>query len=84
MGAPAIIIASAHHGDVLATIRETKTFDDDTAEMNPDGIHWGFSCHRGIADVVAPVVDAVRRRANRDAGGPTPTPVEARRVNPLT
>ncbi|WP_374613471.1 diglucosylglycerate octanoyltransferase [Gordonia sp. (in: high G+C Gram-positive bacteria)] len=59
-------------------------FDDDTAEMNPDGIHWGFSCHRGIADLVAPVVDAVRRRANRDAGGPTPTPVEARRVNPLT
>ena len=59
-------------------------FDDDTAEMNPDGIHWGFSCHRGIADLVAPVVDAVRRRANRDAAGPTPTPVEARRVNPLT
>ncbi|MFW0786784.1 diglucosylglycerate octanoyltransferase [Gordonia sp. CPCC 206044] len=26
------------------------------SEMNPDGIHWGFDCHRGIADVVVPRV----------------------------
>lgn len=50
-------------------------FDDPAVEMNPDGIHWGFACHRGIADLVAPVVQAVRPSAGRDAEGPTPTPV---------
>ncbi len=28
--------------------------------MNPDGIHWGFECHRRIADEVVPVVEALR------------------------
>ncbi|MGV9710389.1 diglucosylglycerate octanoyltransferase [Gordonia sp. NPDC003424] len=29
-------------------------------EMNPDGIHWGFDCHRRIADLVAAgVTDAM-------------------------
>ncbi|GAB90574.1 diglucosylglycerate octanoyltransferase [Gordonia rhizosphera] len=28
-------------------------------EMNPDGIHWGFGCHRGIADTVTPAVRAL-------------------------
>ncbi|MDL9935551.1 SGNH/GDSL hydrolase family protein [Gordonia sp. ABSL1-1] len=31
-------------------------FADDAVEMNPDGIHWGFECHRAIADVVAEAV----------------------------
>lgn len=40
-------------------------------EMNPDGIHWGYECHRGIADVVVPVVGDVldRRAAGREATG---------------
>lgn len=37
-------------------------FADPAAEMNPDGIHWGFSCHRQIADLVTPVVE--KSRAN--------------------
>lgn len=32
--------------------------DDSDSAMNPDGIHWGFECHRRIADLVAPVVAA--------------------------
>ncbi|WP_439029366.1 diglucosylglycerate octanoyltransferase [Gordonia terrae] len=34
------------------------SFDDPDTEMNPDGIHWGFACHRQIADRVIPVVEA--------------------------
>ncbi|GAA13228.1 hypothetical protein GOALK_072_00310 [Gordonia alkanivorans NBRC 16433] len=37
-------------------------FEDPVAAMNPDGIHWGFSCHRQIADLVTPVVE--KSRAN--------------------
>ena len=28
-------------------------YDEPDAAMNPDGIHWGFACHRAVADVVA-------------------------------
>ncbi|GAC66294.1 hypothetical protein GS4_02_00040 [Gordonia soli NBRC 108243] len=35
-------------------------FADPTHEMNPDGIHWGFECHRQIAAAVAPAVAAAR------------------------
>lgn len=34
-------------------------FADSAAEMNPDGIHWGFACHRAIAGAVGDVVGAV-------------------------
>lgn len=37
-------------------------FDDPGSEMNPDGIHWGFDCHRRIADLVVPVVERARCR----------------------
>ncbi|MGV9672132.1 diglucosylglycerate octanoyltransferase [Gordonia sp. NPDC003504] len=37
-------------------------FADPAAEMNPDGIHWGFDCHRQIADAVAAVAEAALRR----------------------
>ncbi|KAF0967757.1 MULTISPECIES: diglucosylglycerate octanoyltransferase [Gordonia] len=53
-----------HHGlpcvDFYPVTRDA--FEDPAAEMNPDGIHWGFSCHRQIADVVTPVVE--KSRAN--------------------
>ncbi|NDK88356.1 SGNH/GDSL hydrolase family protein [Gordonia desulfuricans] len=31
-------------------------FDDPMSEMNPDGIHWGFECHRQIAVAAVPVI----------------------------
>ncbi|MGV9857080.1 diglucosylglycerate octanoyltransferase [Gordonia sp. NPDC003425] len=35
-------------------------FSDPAQEMNPDGIHWGFECHRRVAEVVAqPVMRAL-------------------------
>lgn len=34
-------------------------FTDTPDQMNPDGIHWGADCHRGIAAVATPVVAAV-------------------------
>lgn len=36
-----------------------KAFGETPEAMNPDGIHWGFDCHRQIADAVAAVVDEV-------------------------
>ena len=38
-------------------------FADPDQEMNPDGIHWGFACHRAIADVVIPAVRDPHRKA---------------------
>jgi hypothetical protein len=43
--------------DFYPTTRDAFLADD--GAMNPDGIHWGFECHRGIADVVVPVVRTV-------------------------
>lgn len=43
-------------------------YDNPAVEMNPDGIHWGFGCHRAVADVVAqPVLRALDDPAVRDA-----------------
>ncbi len=42
-------------------------FADSAAEMNPDGIHWGFDCHRQIADAVAGVLDPIL--TNTEHGG---------------
>lgn len=37
-------------------------FDDPDVEMNPDGIHWGFDCHREIAAAVTEVVSQASAR----------------------
>ncbi|MCH5643069.1 diglucosylglycerate octanoyltransferase [Gordonia sp. ABSL49_1] len=42
--------------DFYPTTRDA--FDDPAVEMNPDGIHWGFECHRRIAELVVPAVSA--------------------------
>lgn len=39
-------------------------FTDHPHDMNPDGIHWGFRCHAGIADAVVPVVRAAFGRGD--------------------
>ena len=31
-------------------------FDDPAAQMNPDGIHWGFRCHQRLAELTVPTV----------------------------
>ncbi|MEE3852614.1 diglucosylglycerate octanoyltransferase [Gordonia sp. LSe1-13] len=33
-----------------------EAFTSTPGSMNPDGIHWGFDCHREIADEVIPIV----------------------------
>ncbi|PWD44379.1 lysophospholipase [Gordonia paraffinivorans] len=53
--------ADAHDLPVVDFYPVTRdAFGDPDTEMNPDGIHWGFECHRRIADEVVPVVEALR------------------------
>lgn len=43
------------------------------AEMNPDGLHWGWACHAAVGEHAADVVAAALRRPEPDApelGGP--------------
>ncbi|MGZ8176379.1 diglucosylglycerate octanoyltransferase [Williamsia sp. SKLECPSW1] len=48
---------AAHHGVPTADFYPaTARWFDVEGEQNPDGIHWGFACHRDIAAEVAGVV----------------------------
>lgn len=52
--------AHAHHLTCVDFYPITRDeFDDPAAEMNPDGIHWGFRCHRLLGELAGDEVARV-------------------------
>ncbi|MBT0565413.1 diglucosylglycerate octanoyltransferase [Williamsia sp. CHRR-6] len=43
------------------------------SDHNPDGIHWGFDCHRSVSEVV---IEGVRAALSGEASGPQRTTVD--------
>ncbi len=66
----------SHHLRIADFYPVTRdAFEQRPETMNPDGIHWGFDCHRRIADEVIGVVrEALTTPGRNGADGPPAAP----------